>query len=87
MKEVDQRFYQVVNEKLKADALEMIEDAHAARKAADGCGCPQCVSWAERADFDCEVEAWRITKQPEFDHEEVILMNYALIRLQEKNEE
>lgn len=87
MKEVDPRFYQVVNEKLKADAMGMIEDAHAARKAAEGCGCPQCVGWAERADMECEVEAWRITRQPEFDHEEEWLMHQALIKLQEKNEE
>ena len=82
---------QAVQEIHEEFALNLIEETKRARKAAETCRCRTCVSCAEDLFEQCEDEAYRINNIPPMDHEEEIIMHFALRRMKEeqdkKNEE
>lgn len=64
--------------------IDTVKETCRARKAADGCGCRNCVNHLRTMEEICEDEAYRLTNVPVIDHEEVLLADYAMLRFLEE---
>lgn len=68
-------------------AKELLDDYKQAQQAGEKCGCPQCTKRVVSLENRVLDESDRLRQVPEMDSDELALMNYALLRLNERNQE
>lgn len=66
--------------------VDTVKETCRARKAAEGCGCRNCVNHLQTMEEICEDEARRLTMVPKVDHEALWEIRRAINRLDEEME-